>query len=184
MITINKYDDVIEYLVEGKVGFVPSDTVYGLSCIARNKDAVERIYKIKGRDYLKPFIILISAVDMLSKFGIIPNEEQTTAIRKYWPGKNSLIFPCANEDLLYLHRTKKSLAFRQPDKKKLTRLINRVGPIVSTTANKHGEKTATNVAEGIAVFGNEVEFYLDDGTLTGNPSNVYEINEIGVTKLR
>ena len=63
-------DEISKLIKKGCVGVIPTDTLYGFSCSALDKNAVERIYKIKGRDESKPFIILISSLEDLSKFNI------------------------------------------------------------------------------------------------------------------
>lgn len=46
-----------ELLKNGKIVAVPTDTIYGLACLAQNDKAIERIYEIKGRDASKPLAI-------------------------------------------------------------------------------------------------------------------------------
>lgn len=55
-----------ELLKDGKVIAVPTDTIYGLACLAQNDKSIERIYEIKGRDMSKPlaiwFVYIFSAI--------------------------------------------------------------------------------------------------------------------------
>lgn len=60
----------IKILNDGGVGVLLTDTLYGLVGRALDKKTVARIYKIKGRDEKKPFIILISSIRGLTYFGI------------------------------------------------------------------------------------------------------------------
>jgi len=82
----NKIDDkVVAILKDGGVGFMPSDTIYGLSCAALNKSAVIKLCRLKQRGVNnKAFIVLISGSDMLSELNI--NPAQAEAAKKYWPG--------------------------------------------------------------------------------------------------
>ena len=175
-----------EYLLEGKVGLVPTDTIYGISSVISERDLVERIYEIKQRDRSKPFIILIPDKDALIKFGI--SEELIAKTSKYWPGRNTLIFELENQSVcekyLYLHRGKNSLGFRVPDIPELVGLLEAVGPIVSTSANISTSKHVTSVEEAKRVFGGTLDFYLDVGELEGSPSSVYKFVDGSITVLR
>ena len=52
-----------------KVFIMPTDTVYGLCASALSKEAVARVYAIKGRNPKKPCIILIKNWKEVQKFG-------------------------------------------------------------------------------------------------------------------
>lgn len=54
-------------LRRGGVILYPTDTVWGLGCDARNTEAVERIYRIKGRDDSKALITLVGSMAMLDR---------------------------------------------------------------------------------------------------------------------
>ena len=46
----NSLEEIITALKNGAVLVLPTDTVYGLVCDAKNEKAVERIFEIKKRD--------------------------------------------------------------------------------------------------------------------------------------
>ncbi|MCX6323556.1 MAG: L-threonylcarbamoyladenylate synthase [Sphingobacteriales bacterium] len=57
------HDDIansVKVLREGGIILYPTDTVWGIGCDARNKEAVERIYKVKKRNEDKSMIILLA----------------------------------------------------------------------------------------------------------------------------
>lgn len=171
-ITADKYKDIIPLLRRGAVGILATDTIYGLVCLASNKEGVERIYKLKGRDERKPCIILISNKEQLGEFSIKLSKSQKESVAQYWPGPNSLIFPVKKNSLEYLHRGKNSLAFRLPDHPKLLKLIKSTGPIVAPSANPQGKVPAKNIAEAKKYFKNKVDFYLDGGNLNAKSSTL------------
>lgn len=49
-------------LQEGHVVALPTDTIYGLACLAQNSEAVSRIYDIKWRDTQKPLAICVGGI--------------------------------------------------------------------------------------------------------------------------
>src|SRR5258708_4354978 len=99
---------------EGGVGVIPTDTIYGIVGSALNPEAVEKIYRLRKRATDKPFIILISSIADLDKFGVKPSQKQKEFLEKNWPNPLSVILPVLDEKFKYLHRGKDSLAFRMP----------------------------------------------------------------------
>lgn len=162
-------------LKEGKIGIIPTDTIYGISSSAFSREAVERIYATKKRNSEKPLIVLVSKMSDLELFGISLSDEKMKAVKKYWPGKVSLILPCFSPDFFYLHRGKEALAFRLPKEDFLIEFIEKTGPIVSTSANLEGEPQATNVRMAKGYFGSGVDFYWDKGELSGLASKIVDL---------
>ena len=170
---------IIKILQNDGVGILPTDTLYGIVASAYSKKAVERIYKIKGRDENKPFIILISSINDLEKFEIQhPYKlEFVRMLEKFWPGKVSVILPCSKYK--YLHRGENAIAFRLPNKKALIALLKKTGPLVAPSANQQGLMPASNIKEAKKYFGDKVNFYVAGGTLKSKPSTLIKINKNG-----
>lgn len=55
-------------LKSGGVIAVPTDTIYGVACLACNKNSLDKIYKIKGRNSAKPLAISVGRPEDLEKF--------------------------------------------------------------------------------------------------------------------
>lgn len=162
-------EKVAKLLQSGAVGFMPSDTIYGLSCRALDEKAVERLHKIKNRGKNKPFIVLISSTSQLPDLGVITTDA-APALR-YWPGRLSIICD-ANDAPVWLHSGTKTLAVRQPDDEALRNLIDKTGPLVSTSANLAGGKLAHTVNEAQKYFGKKLDFYVDKGAINKKPSTI------------
>lgn len=164
------FDDQVERLLKGGgVGFMPTDTIYGLSAAALDRKAVEKLYALKKRSVGSPFIILFSDIKMLNKLSI--DDSQVVEARKYWPGSLSLICEAPRAPK-WLHQGLDSLAVRMPDHQQLLDLIRRVGPIISTSANPAGQKPAVNIQEANDYFGDSLDFYIDAGNISGTPSTI------------
>ena len=59
-LTRDDADKAAEILRGGGIVAIPTDTVYGLAAVPELEKAVERIYRVKGRDSGKALILLIS----------------------------------------------------------------------------------------------------------------------------
>jgi L-threonylcarbamoyladenylate synthase len=168
----------------GAVGILPTDTLYGIVGRAESKEAVKKIYNLKDRDSQKPFIILIGSLLDLHKFGIRPDEKTQKFLNQIWPGKVSVILPCQDKKFEYLHRRKKSLAFRLPASKKLMALIKKTGPLVAPSANPEGQKPAETIKEAKNYFKQSIDFYVAGGRLQGAPSTIVEIKKGKISLVR
>jgi L-threonylcarbamoyladenylate synthase len=77
------------------------------------------------------------------------------------------------------------LAVRIPPDKDVISLLQRTGPLLTTSANLPGEKVAETVTEAMEYFGDQVDFYVDGGDMSGRPpSTVIRIIDDAVDVLR
>ncbi|MBT3356185.1 threonylcarbamoyl-AMP synthase [bacterium] len=184
---IGEIKKVVEVLKNGGVVVLPTDTIYGVSCSALNKNAIERVYSLRKRDLDKPCIILISKLEQLEEFGIEISSRMRSFFEKIWPGKVSVILPIPSskqEEFEFLHRGKGSLGFRLPNFELIGRVIDQVGPLISTSANVQGFPFAKNTKEAREYFGSEIDFFLDVGELRSTPSSLVSITEDKLEILR
>ncbi|MBU2028692.1 threonylcarbamoyl-AMP synthase [Patescibacteria group bacterium] len=168
----------------GAVGVLPTDTLYGIVGRAESEEAVKKIYNLKERNSQKPFIILIGSFLDLQKFGIKPDEKTRKFLKQIWPGKVSVILLCESKKLAYLHRGKKSLAFRLPTSKNLIKLLKKTGPLVAPSANPEDKKPAETIEEAKKYFGKRVDFYVAGGRLEGTPSTILEMKDGKIELIR
>lgn len=164
------------------IGVIPTDTVYGVVARAADSDAVVRLYNLKHREQ-KPGTLIAANIDQLVELGI--KRRYLTAVEQFWPGAVSIIIPCANPALRYLHQGKMSLAIRIPDNAKLMELLKQTGPLLTSSANQPGKPPANTLAEAKDYFGNQVDFYIDGGDLSGHqPSTVIRIVDDAIEVIR
>ena len=168
--------DAIFCLKNGGVGIIPTDTVYGIVGSAFYPEATQRIYFLKNRDTRKPFVILISSVEDLRKFGIRPGKKTLCILQKVWPNEISVILPCRQKRFFHLHRRRKSLAFRMPGNKKILDFIRKTGPLASSSANWSGKPVALNICEAKDYFKDQVDFYINGGQLSPLPSTIIRLH--------
>ncbi|HEX7586198.1 MAG TPA: L-threonylcarbamoyladenylate synthase [Patescibacteria group bacterium] len=166
---------LIKIIKSGGIGVVPTDTLYGIVCSAKNKKSVEQLYKLRERSLKKPSIILISDINDLKFFGIKPDKQTREILSRVWPGQVSVILSCTGKKFSYLRRGTKSLAFRLPGKKDLVRLLKKTGPVIAPSANPEGLLPATTIKEAQDYFEDEVDFYVSGGKLESLPSTIVTI---------
>jgi len=157
-----------EQINSGSIGVIATDTVYGVVARASDPAAVERLYALKKRDD-KPGTLIAASIEQLEQLGL--KHRYLKAVEQFWPGAISVIIPCSNPELAYLHRGKMSLAVRIPDNKELQALLKSTGPLLTSSANHPGEPTATTAQQARDYFGNQVDFYEDGGDLSNREAS-------------
>ena len=175
-----QYREAEDYLNAGKVGILPTDTLYGLVAKASDEGAVKRLYSLKNREQ-KPGTLIAGSIEQLVELGL--KRRYLTAVEVYWPGAVSVVIP-TGPILSYLHQGKYSLAVRIPDNSELKNLLQKTGVLVTSSANKPGEPPAKNIIEAKTYFGNTVDFYINGGELIGEPSTVIRVVDDAVEVLR
>ena len=177
-------------LLEGGVGVLPTDTIYGIVGSALNEKTVARIYKLRRRNPLKPMIILIGSLSDLRLFDISLSPAEKKILKKIWPNKVSVILKMSDtrhatsDKFKYLHRGINTLAFRLPKPYWLKRLLAITGPLVAPSANWEGKPPATTIREAKKYFGKKIDFYIDAGRLVSPPSTLVEIKKGKLIVLR
>ncbi len=177
------WDEAAVLLRAGKVGIIPTDTVYGLVGSALLPEVVERMYTIKQHRDKKPYIVLISSFDALREFNIQLSPRILAPFSENTETPTSIILPCQNPAYAYLHRGTESIAFRIPNHVTLKTLLEQTGPLVAPSANPSGLPTAKTVTEAREYFGDTVDFYVDGGTLDNPPSRLLRLREDGSTEV-
>lgn len=156
---------LVEMILDGAVGILPTDTVYGLVAKANLKSAVDRLYQIKPR-HLQPGTIIGASIDTFRDLGF--HEDVLGRCLSYWPDSISVVLNATHVET-YLKKRRDALPVRIPKAQKLTKLLQQTGALMTTSANAPGAPTATNIHTAMKYFGDEVDFYVDVGELGERP---------------
>ena len=161
--------------LEGERGvlLLPTDTIYGLHARAADSSAVQRIADMKGRDDIKPVIVLASAIDDLRELGVTASEATFAALDAIWPAPLTVILPLTRP--LPASRGAMTLAARIPALAWLRDLVARTGPLVSTSANRSGEPPIHSPADLARALHDSVDGIADSGVLMREPSAILDL---------
>jgi L-threonylcarbamoyladenylate synthase len=175
MLTLAVHDTtaIVRLLLGGKIGVMPTDTVYGIVAAAADPAAAARLYQAKHREG-KPGTIIAADAQQLIDLGI--NPEQLAVVAHHWPNPLSVVLS-DQPGLEYLDQGKQSLAVRIPSGPAIHELLLQTGPLLTSSANQPGEPPAASIAEAHAYFGDTVDFYVDGGPITETlPSTIIRLN--------
>ncbi|MGA1212287.1 MAG: L-threonylcarbamoyladenylate synthase [Solirubrobacterales bacterium] len=159
-------------LSQGGVALFPSDGLYGLACDPLNREAVERIYRIKGRDDGKPAAVMYLSPLAMRELVRDLGQRVADAVGRLLPGPVTLIVPNP--------RHRYPLACREDAGRLGIRVIGgplqgvRL-PLFQTSANLSGEPAPHTFAGIVPEVREEVDLAIDGGELTGLPSTVVDL---------
>lgn len=168
-------DRVVEVLENQGVIVYPTDTCYGLGADATNIFALNKLYKIKGRDYNKPVSIIAKDINAIKKFALV-EADQEAFLKKYLPGEITAILLVTD----MLNFKNNTVGVRIPNYK-ITKLIAEKfnAPYATTSANISGKPSCYNINDLLTQLKNQKDLpdlILDAGTLSENPpSTVVDI---------
>jgi L-threonylcarbamoyladenylate synthase len=167
--------DAATSLIGGNLVAFPTETVYGLGADATNKDAVARIYEVKGRPSDHPLIVHISSIELLDKWARDIPEYAIKLARTFWPGPMTLVLPRTDLAKDFITGGQDNVAIRVPSHPLAISLLKEFEDlgglgVAAPSANRFGRVSPTTAD---AVF-QELSDFLSpaDLILDGGPSQV------------
>jgi L-threonylcarbamoyladenylate synthase len=173
---------VIESFMAGGVVVIPTDTIYGLAVRASDKKAVSKVANLKqGGDDYRPGTIVAASTQQLIDLGV--DEQVVRSVQHLWPNPLSIELPIGSK-LSYLYQDGPHRAFRVVADLELQSLLQKTGPLLTSSVNYHGEPPANNVQEATHYFGDRVDLYVDTGELTNPPSTLAKVQNGHIQVIR
>lgn len=178
--------NALEVLRKGGTILYPTDTVWGIGCDARNKEAVAKVFKIKQRAEYKSMVILVSDNAMLNRYvKDVPEvawdllDAADTPLTIIYPGARMLADSVIAAD--------GSVGIRMVKDEFCKNLIHKFGkPIVSTSANISGENAPSSFSEIKLDILNKVDYIVNLRQKENNntqPSTIIKVAMNGEVKI-
>ena len=169
--TATAIKDAAATLINGDLVAFPTETVYGLGADAPNKDAIARIYKVKGRPEGHPLIVHISSLGNLDKWARDIPEYAVRLARAFWPGPMTLVLPRTDLAKDFITGGQDNVGIRIPSHTVALTLLKEFGAqgglgVAAPSANRFGAvspTTATAVEIELADYLSENDQILDGG---------------------
>jgi L-threonylcarbamoyladenylate synthase len=191
--TATAIKDAAAALIKGDLVAFPTETVYGLGADATNKDAIARIYKVKGRPEGHPLIVHISSLGNLDKWARDIPEYAVNLARVFWPGPMTLILPRTNHAKNFITGAQDNVGIRIPSHTVALALLKEFESlgglgVAAPSANRFGAvspTTATAVEIELADYLSKNDQILDGGPcLVGVESTIINCTQTKPSILR
>ena len=177
-------DAAVRALRRGQIVGVPTDTLYGLAADPFKEDALDSVFRLKGRPQEKPMALLVASVEQgmtLASF----SDRAVELAEKHWPGALTLVMPRLDTAPEWLgHRERRTVGLRCPNHPVALALLERTGPLAVTSANLSGDEAVIDHEEAEALFGDEVAVYLEGRAPGGIASTIIDLTEPSPLTLR
>lgn len=178
----------LNVIKDGGVVVFPTDTVYGLICDSNNKEAVEKIFKIKKRSKGKPISIFVNDIDAAKKFTKVSKKNERFLMNN-WPGAITAVLEKRVNIFTAIHQGKNTIGVRIPDYLPINKLISgNNAPIAETSANISGEPATTEIKKVLKYFKDKdpaPDLIIDAGDLPKRrPSKVVDLTGSKINIIR
>ena len=158
-------------LLAGNLVAFPTETVYGLGADALNKQAVARVYQVKGRPADHPLIVHLHSMQVMGQWVEDVPEYAIALGRDFWPGPMTLIFKRSSLAQDFITGGQDTVGIRIPNHVVALALLeafHNLGGrgIAAPSANRFGHvspTTAKAVSEELAQYLQPEDQVMDGG---------------------
>lgn len=171
-----------DLLRKGAILAVPTDSSYALVCHLDDRQAVERLRRVRQINDKHHLTLLCRDLSELSSYARVDNR-QYRLLKLATPGPYTFILEASKEVPKRLsHPSRKTIGLRVPDRKGLQLLLEQLGePLLATTLIAPGETEPLNDVQAImARFQHEIDAVVDAGACPSLPTTVLDLVPMGL----
>ncbi|MBB1604833.1 MULTISPECIES: L-threonylcarbamoyladenylate synthase [unclassified Variovorax] len=171
----------VALLERGEVIAVPTDSSYALACHLDDKDAVDRLRRIRQVDDKHHLTLLCRDLSELANYAKVDNK-QYRLLKAATPGPYTFLLEATKEvPRRVSHPQRKTIGLRVPDHKVLGELLALHGaPLLATTLIPPGETEPLNDAQQIRErFEKQIGAVIDAGACASEPTTVVDLTPMG-----
>ncbi len=174
-----------ELILNGEVVAFATETVYGLGADYKNIEAVERIFKLKGRPHSNPLIVhLAKPEDVHLVADDVPKVFFELA-KHFMPGPLSVILKKNSTVPDIVSANTNTVAIRVPNNYYVRKLIELSSPLAAPSANKSSFISPTSAEHVLGEFEGRIPLVLDGGECNvGIESTLLDLTTATPTILR
>jgi tRNA threonylcarbamoyl adenosine modification protein (Sua5/YciO/YrdC/YwlC family) len=169
-----KIERAVELLRRGGVIAYPTDTVYGLGCDITNRQAIDRIRRMKRMQEGQLVSFVCPDLSDIARYGLV-QDYAYRIMRRLVPGPYTFILQATRDVPKVLHQKRKTVGIRVPDHPVALALASALGsPVASTSASLEGE-IFFDPREIEQRFG-DVDLVLDTDGVGLTPSTIVDLS--------
>jgi L-threonylcarbamoyladenylate synthase len=163
----------VDALRGGDIVGIPTDTVYGLAADPWHSGAADRLFLVKGRPRSVELPVLVADEEQALGLATAVPDCARRLMARFWPGALTIVLPRGQDVTADLGEEDETIGLRCPNHPVPLALCRALGPIATTSANRHGEDPVTTAA-ALAAGLSGVALVLDAGRCDGAASTVVD----------
>jgi len=164
---------------KGGLVALPTDSCYALVCQLDNKDAVERVRRIRGVDDKHHLTLLCRDLSEIAQYAKVDNR-QYRLLKAATPGAYTFILEATKEVPRRLsHPSRKTIGLRVPENGIAHMLLEELGqPLLGTTLILPEEDLPLTHADDIRNhLEKQIELVIDSGACSLEPTTVIDLTD-------
>jgi len=166
-----------QMIEHGGVAAIPTDSCYALVCRLDDKEAADRVRRIRGVDERHHLTLLCRDLSEIANYAKVDNV-QYRLIRNVTPGPYTFILEATREVPRRLsHPSRKTIGIRVPDHPVAQGLLDVLGqPLISTTLLLPGDELPrTDASEIRERLEHDVDLVIDSGDAGIEPTTIVDL---------
>jgi tRNA threonylcarbamoyl adenosine modification protein (Sua5/YciO/YrdC/YwlC family) len=167
----------VESVRSGGLIVYPTDSCYALGCHIGDKDALEKIRRIRQADRHHHFTLVCRDLGEIAKYARL-DTWQFRLLKSCTPGPYTFLLPATRETPRRLqHEKRRTIGIRVPDHPVPQMLLELLGePLMSSTLLLPGEEWPVTDGEAVRErLAHEVDVILDGGHCGAEPTTVVDL---------
>ncbi len=175
---MRKMKQIVDCLRNGGIIIYPTDTVYGLGCDIYNRDAIEKVCRLKK---VKPekmnFSFVCYDLSHISEFTLNLDTPTYKLMRRCLPGPFTFILNANNSIPKLFKNNKRTIGIRVPDNNIARTIVHELGNPILSTSIHHEDDIIDYITEAYSIYEryeHTVDIVIDGGTGGIVPSTVID----------
>ena len=167
----------VKIIDQGGLIVYPTDSSYALGCHIGDKNAMERIQRLRKLDNKHHFTLVCSDLSEIGTYAKVDNSSYRL-MKTLTPGPYTFLLKATSEvPRRLMHPKRKTIGVRVPDNVITHSILEELGqPIMSSTLISAGEQDALDDAEEIRdKYQHEVDLVIDGGSCGVEPTTVINL---------
>jgi len=171
-----KIKQISDTLKSGGVIVYPTDTIYGIGADIFNKQAIEKIYRIKKKK-ISGFSFICSDLTEIAKFAHVSTKAYKI-MKRVLPGAFTFIFKATKLVPKIMLTKQKTVGIRVPNNKICLEMVKELGhPIITTSIFNSKDELFTNSEEVEEQFGKALDLIIDGGSIPAIHSTIVDFTD-------
>jgi tRNA threonylcarbamoyl adenosine modification protein (Sua5/YciO/YrdC/YwlC family) len=166
-----------QIIQSGGIVAAPTDSAYALVCRLDDKNAVERMRRIRGVDEKHHLTLLVRDLSEIALYARVDNT-QYRQLKAVTPGPFTIILEATRElPRRVSHPSRKTIGIRVPENPILLGLLEELGePLIGTTLQLPDDDHMLSDPEEVQErLGKQIELVIDGGAGTLEPTTIVDL---------
>ena len=169
-------EKIVSAIQKGEVVAYPTDTVYGIGCDLFNKNAIEKVYRIKGKQRNKPLSFICSDLRDISQYALV-QDYAYKIMKRLLPGPYTFVLRATKLVPKIVLTKQKTVGIRVPDNNICLEIVKSLGhPIINTSITRDEEQLFDNTESISDIYGHQLAYVVDGGGIASRHSTVVDLS--------